>query len=101
MGDTTYDELLGIIDEFAGRLDPRERLARLYGLMAPLLDRVEREDEELSDDPMAWVVRSRHRMPSLNCRRVAVRQIATPHAAMIIHGGDPLSQQTLDSSSSK
>ncbi|QTZ95524.1 hypothetical protein [Streptomyces auratus] len=51
MTDTTYDELLGTIDEFAGKLDPRERLARLYDLMAPLLDRVEREDEELSDDP--------------------------------------------------
>ncbi|MEU7740743.1 hypothetical protein [Nonomuraea sp. NPDC049158] len=49
---TTYDEWLAIIDEFAERLDPRERLACLYDLMAPLLNRVEREDEELSDDPV-------------------------------------------------
>ncbi|UXY32456.1 hypothetical protein [Streptomyces sp. HUAS TT20] len=52
MADTTYDELLGIIDEVAGRLAPGERLACLFGVMSPLLDRVEREDEELSDDPV-------------------------------------------------
>ncbi|MFH9246491.1 hypothetical protein ACH4LK_13780 [Streptomyces lydicus] len=52
MADTTYDDLLGIIDEVAGRLAPGERLACLFGLMAPLLDQVEREDEELSDDPV-------------------------------------------------
>ncbi|MGW2749005.1 hypothetical protein [Streptomyces sp. NPDC001450] len=52
MTDTRYDELLGIIDEFTDRLAPRARLACLYGLMAPLLDRVEREDEELSDNPV-------------------------------------------------
>ncbi|QYC40219.1 hypothetical protein Nocox_13005 [Nonomuraea coxensis DSM 45129] len=51
MTDTTYDEWLAIIDELAERLDPRARLACLYGLIAPLLNRVEREDEELSDDP--------------------------------------------------
>ncbi len=52
MTGTKYDELLVIIDEFADRLAPRARLTCLYGLMAPLLDRVEREDEELSDDPV-------------------------------------------------
>ncbi|MFH8679645.1 hypothetical protein [Streptomyces lydicus] len=52
MADATYEELLGLIDELAERLTPRARLAYLYGLMAPLLDRVEREDEELSDDPV-------------------------------------------------
>ncbi len=52
MTDTTYDEWLAIIDEFAERLDPRERLACLFGLMAPLLNRIEREDEELSDNPV-------------------------------------------------
>ncbi|WP_031174004.1 hypothetical protein [Streptomyces durhamensis] len=52
MADTTYDDVLGLIDEVAGRLDPGQRLARLFGLMAPLLDRVEREDQELSDDPV-------------------------------------------------
>ncbi|MFI1730242.1 hypothetical protein ACH40E_13595 [Streptomyces acidicola] len=44
--------IAGNHDEFAGRLDPQARLACLYGLMAPLLDLVEREDEELSDDPV-------------------------------------------------
>ncbi|WFB06314.1 hypothetical protein LRS74_04075 [Streptomyces sp. LX-29] len=56
-----YSELLCDIDEFAGRLDPRERLAALYGLIAPLLDRAEREDEEISDEPAlssAGVVRA-------------------------------------------
>ncbi|UKY47426.1 hypothetical protein [Streptomyces inhibens] len=52
MTDTTYSELLGTIDEFAGRLDLHERVACLYGLIAPLLDRVEQEDEELSDEPV-------------------------------------------------
>ncbi|MFD8330887.1 hypothetical protein [Streptomyces lydicus] len=52
MADTTYEDLLGIIDEVAGRLDPGARLACLFGLLAPLLDQVEREDEELSDDPV-------------------------------------------------
>ncbi|MFF4948512.1 hypothetical protein [Streptomyces chattanoogensis] len=52
MTDTTYDELLGLIDELAERLTPRARLACLYDLMAGLLDRVEREDEELSDAPV-------------------------------------------------
>ncbi|AGP59787.1 hypothetical protein [Streptomyces rapamycinicus] len=52
MTDTTYSELLEIIDEFAAKLDPHERMRRLYGLIAPLLDRVEREDEELSDEPV-------------------------------------------------
>ncbi|MEV5770480.1 hypothetical protein AB0L49_04325 [Streptomyces antimycoticus] len=52
MTDATYSELLGAIDEFAGRLDPHEQVACLYGLIAPLLDRVEQEDEELSDEPV-------------------------------------------------
>ncbi|GGV12569.1 hypothetical protein GCM10010260_59180 [Streptomyces filipinensis] len=52
MAETTYDDVLGLIDEVAGKLGPGERPARLFGLMAPLLDRVEREDEELSDDPV-------------------------------------------------
>ncbi|MEV6131372.1 hypothetical protein AB0M05_31985 [Streptomyces violaceusniger] len=52
MTGTTYFELLGTIDEFAGRLDPHEQVACLYGLIAPLLDRVEQEDEELSDEPV-------------------------------------------------
>ncbi|AOR30990.1 hypothetical protein BFF78_07960 [Streptomyces fodineus] len=52
MTGTTYDELLVIIDEFTERLAPQARLTCLYGLMAPLLDRVEREVEELSDDPV-------------------------------------------------
>ncbi|WP_326807883.1 MULTISPECIES: hypothetical protein [unclassified Streptomyces] len=52
MTDTTYSELLGTIDEFAGRLDPQEQAACLYGLIAPLLDRVEQEDEEFSDEPV-------------------------------------------------
>ncbi|WP_413099610.1 hypothetical protein [Streptomyces sp. Inha503] len=52
MTDTTYSELLETIDQFAAKLDPHERVRRLYGLIAPLLDRVEREDEELSDEPV-------------------------------------------------
>ncbi|MDI2126024.1 hypothetical protein [Yinghuangia seranimata] len=47
----TYDEVLAVIDEFVGGLDRRDRLDRLYRLLAPVLDRVERATEELSDDP--------------------------------------------------
>lgn len=50
MTETTYEELLGAIDESAQRLTPQTRLACLYVLIAPLLDRVERADEELADD---------------------------------------------------
>jgi hypothetical protein len=50
--DKTYADLLGAIDEFAGSLDPREQVTCLYGLIAPLLDRVEQEDEPLSDEPI-------------------------------------------------
>lgn len=52
MTDTTYSEVLGTIDEFAGRLDPHQQVACLYGLIDPLLDRVLQEDEELSDEPV-------------------------------------------------
>ncbi|ADI03845.1 hypothetical protein SBI_00724 [Streptomyces bingchenggensis BCW-1] len=52
MADTTYPELLGTIDEFAGTMDPKEQVARLYDLMAPLLDRVAQESEEFSDEPV-------------------------------------------------
>lgn len=52
MTDTAYSALLGAIDEFAARLDAQEQVACLYGLIAPLLDRVEQEDEELSDEPV-------------------------------------------------
>ncbi|MGW3571825.1 hypothetical protein ACWDSL_49485 [Streptomyces sp. NPDC000941] len=52
MEDTTYPELLGTIDEFAGKLDPKEQVARLYDLMVPLLDRVAQEEEEFSDEPV-------------------------------------------------
>lgn len=51
MTDKTYTELLTSIDEVARRLDPREQAACLYGLIAPLLDRIEQEDEPLSDEP--------------------------------------------------
>lgn len=50
MTETTYPELLRSIDEFARTLPPRERLARLYGLIAPLLESVEEEDEEFADE---------------------------------------------------
>ncbi|WP_131738391.1 hypothetical protein [Actinomadura roseirufa] len=52
MTDRTYAELLSDLDEFARDLDSREQANRLYGLFAPLLDRVEQWDEELTDEPM-------------------------------------------------
>ncbi|MGY0061485.1 hypothetical protein ACWY4P_33945 [Streptomyces sp. LZ34] len=52
MTDTEYPELLAALDEFAESLDPRERVTALYGLIAPLLGRIEGEDEELSDEPV-------------------------------------------------
>ncbi|MGO4759733.1 hypothetical protein AB4212_65785, partial [Streptomyces sp. 2MCAF27] len=71
MEDTTYPELLGTIGEFAGKLDPKEQVARLYDLMVPLLDRVVQEEEEFSDEPVvtpADVVRG--------LRQVAVGELA-------------------------
>ncbi|MER7795322.1 hypothetical protein [Streptomyces sp. NPDC097640] len=52
MTDAEYSELLLALDKFAEGLDPRERVAVLYGLIAPLLGRIEGEDGELSDDPV-------------------------------------------------
>ncbi|MDX3233388.1 hypothetical protein [Streptomyces sp. ME19-01-6] len=52
MTDTEYPELLAALDEFAEGLDPRERVTGLYGLIAPLLGLIEREDRELSDEPV-------------------------------------------------
>ncbi|MFI6743567.1 hypothetical protein ACIBI9_62775 [Nonomuraea sp. NPDC050451] len=50
MTDRTYTELLTSIDEAARRLDPREQAACLYGLIAPLLEQIQQEDEPLSDE---------------------------------------------------
>ncbi|MCX5107242.1 hypothetical protein OOK13_01565 [Streptomyces sp. NBC_00378] len=52
MKETVYDQLPRIIDEFTERLTSRARLACLYDLMEPSLDRIEREGEELSDCPV-------------------------------------------------
>ncbi|MFF1837166.1 hypothetical protein ACFVXE_23620 [Streptomyces sp. NPDC058231] len=52
MTDSTYRELLRSIEEFAEHLPPHERLAHLFGLIAPLLERVEREADEVGDEPM-------------------------------------------------
>ncbi|MBO2453166.1 hypothetical protein J4573_39155 [Actinomadura barringtoniae] len=50
MTDRTYAELISAIDEFARDWDSREQASRLYGLFAPLLDHVEQQDAELSDE---------------------------------------------------
>lgn len=50
MTDETYAELLNAIDESVRNLTPKEQANRLYGLIEPLLDRVERQDELLSDE---------------------------------------------------
>ncbi|MGW2254974.1 hypothetical protein ACWCXH_33045 [Kitasatospora sp. NPDC001660] len=52
MTDATYSELPGAIDEFAGKVDLHEQVAHLHSLIAPPLDRVGQEDEELSDEPV-------------------------------------------------
>ncbi|CAM3017819.1 hypothetical protein SAXI111661_14415 [Saccharomonospora xinjiangensis] len=51
MKDTSYAALLATLDELAERTEPQVRLAWLHDLIAPLLDRVEQEDEPLSDEP--------------------------------------------------
>ncbi|MBC6466527.1 hypothetical protein [Actinomadura alba] len=51
MTDTTYPDLLRSIDEFADDLPPGEQLARLYGLIAPLLERLEQQEADFCDEP--------------------------------------------------
>ncbi|EID56524.1 hypothetical protein [Saccharomonospora xinjiangensis] len=51
MTDTSYAALLATLDELAERTEPQVRLAWLHDLIAPLLDRVEQEDDPLSDEP--------------------------------------------------
>lgn len=52
MTDTTYRDLLRSIDDFANNLPLGEQLTHLYGLIAPLLERVEQEEEDFRDEPV-------------------------------------------------
>ena len=50
MTEKAFADSLDAVEELAGSLDLRDRLTCLYGLIAPSLGRLERENEPLGDD---------------------------------------------------